>query len=201
MAWFRRSGPLDELVTESSFLALDLETTGLDPSTDHIASVGWVPIDHAEVVLAGAGEALVRPPVSIGDSATIHGLTDSDLESAPPLAEVLPEVLSVLADRVLVCHHAPLEIGFLSRAHPGFSTTYVDTLALELRLHPKQEMQPGSLRLGASRRRHGLPTYGAHSALSDALAAAELLLAQAAELTHRLGRPVTLRDLGARRRR
>ena len=46
---------------------------------------------------------------------------------------------------------------------------------------------------------HGLPGYAAHHALTDALAAAELLLAQVAELERRLGREVLLRDLRPRR--
>lgn len=177
-------------------LALDLETTGLDPDLDHVVSLGWVPIEHRQVVLAGAAHVLVRPPGPIGESATIHGLTDAHVADAPPLGDVLPSLLDALSGRVLVAHHAPMEVGFLGRALPGFAPSYVDTLAVERRLHRDRELPPGFLRLDASRRRHGLPSYAAHSALSDALAAAELLLAQVAELEHRLRRPVTLRDLG-----
>ncbi|MGL6010674.1 MAG: 3'-5' exonuclease, partial [Shewanella oncorhynchi] len=39
-----------------------------------------------------------------------------------------------------------------------------------------------SLRLGACRERYGLPIYTAHSALTDALACGELLLAQMAAM-------------------
>ena len=57
----------------------------------------------------------------------------------------------------------------------------------------------GSLRLDAARRTHGLPRYASHHALTDAVAAAELLLAQVAELEQRLGREVLLRDLTPKR--
>lgn len=196
MRLFRRREPglLDEPVLDASFIALDLETTGLDPATDHVVSIGWVPIERQEIVLADATHLLVRPPGPIGASATIHGLTDADVASAPTLDDVLPDLVDALSGRVLVAHHAPLDIGFLRAA--GVTTPYVDTLALEQRLHTGRDLPPGALRLDAVRRRYGLPAYAAHSALTDALAAAELLLAQVAELEHRLRRPATLRDVG-----
>jgi DNA polymerase-3 subunit epsilon len=192
---FRRSAEPSPPVRETRFLAIDLETTGLDPERDHIVAIGWVPIDDGEIVLAGAGQRLVRPPIPVGESATIHGLTDESLADAPQVAEVLPELLEALSGRVLVAHHAPFDVGFLTRAHPGLSVASVDTLAVARRLLADREMPRGSFRLHAARRRHGLPSYAAHSALTDALAAAELMLAQVAELEHRLRRPATLRDL------
>lgn len=198
---FRRfSAELDVPFSECAFLALDLETTGLRPETDQIVAAGWVPVERGEVVLAGARSVLVGTSAPLGESVTIHGLTDEKLADAPPLAEVLPNLLEALDGRVLVCHYATLEVGFLSRAVPGLKMTYVDTLALERRLTANRngEVAPGSLRLDAARRRHGLPAYAAHDALTDALGAAELFLAQAAEVAERVRQVPTLRDLGGR---
>lgn len=194
--WWRRS-PVSPspLVSETCFLAIDLETTGLDPDHDHIVAIGWVPIDDGQIVLAGAGQRLVRPPGPIGESATIHGLTDESLSDSPPIADVLPDLLAALAGRILVAHHAPFDVGFLLRVAPDLTVESVDTLALERHLMADRELPRGSFRLGAARARRGLPAYAAHSACTDALACAELLLAQVAELEHRLRRPVTLRDL------
>jgi DNA polymerase III subunit epsilon len=57
----------------------------------------------------------------------------------------------------------------------------VDTLRIEQRRLALRQHAPqsGELRLEACRRRYGLPDYPAHDALVDAVAAAELLLAQA----------------------
>jgi DNA polymerase-3 subunit epsilon len=78
--------------------------------------------------------------------------------------------------------------------------TVVDTLTLEHRLRADGNGEVhGSLRLDAARRTHGLPRYSAHHALTDAIAAAELLLAQVAELEQRLDREVLLRDLEPKR--
>ncbi len=211
-------GPLRELaaapppgdttpVSEVEFLALDVETTGLDPRTDHLVSVGWVPVVGREIVLAGAGELTVRPPgeVDVGASATFHGLTDDQIAAAAPLSDVLPRLLAALHGRVLLAHHAPLELGFLDQAvlaaygaRPPL--TAVDTLALQQRLLPPTHPGTnGALRLDAARQTYGLPRYTAHHSATDALAAAELLLAQTAELERRLGREVLLRDLSPTR--
>ena len=57
-------------VSQVELLALDLETTGLDPRTDHVLSLGWVPVAGGQVLLADAHEHRVRPPdgVDVGSS-------------------------------------------------------------------------------------------------------------------------------------
>lgn len=188
-------------------LAVDLETTGLDPATDHIVAIGWVPIDGDAVRLSGARELLVALPrgAAVADSATIHQITDDEADAGAPLAEALDELLAALHGRVLVAHHAPLETGFLSRAAvrawgSPLPLVSVDTLLLQRRLVADEygEVPRGSLRLDSARSRFGLPRYRAHSAGTDALAAAELYLAQRAELARTSGRAPRLRDLGAR---
>ncbi len=197
-------------VSEVEFLAVDIETTGLDPRQDHVLAIGWVPVTQRQVVLSDAHEVEVRPPpgVEVGESATVHRLTDDALAGAPALAAVLPDLLAALHGRVLLAHHAPIELDFLSRAAQeayGASPPLVavDTMTLQHRLvlGTHGEIPPRSLRLDEARRHFGLPRYHAHRALIDAVAAAELMLAQAAELEHRLGREPVLSDLSPNRRR
>jgi len=198
------SAPSRTPVPDVAFLAVDLETTGLDPRRDHVLAMGWVPVIDSEVVLRDAREVLVRPPagVSVGESANIHGLTDDGLVDASDLGDALSELLEALRGRVLVAHHAPLELGFLTHAvravyRARLPVTAVDTMQLQYRLvvGPHGDVASGALRLDAARRHLHLPRYTAHRASIDAIATAELLLAQAAELAHRLGHEPTLRDL------
>jgi DNA polymerase-3 subunit epsilon len=193
---------------ELEFLVVDVETTGLDPRRDHVLEVGWVPVARGEVVLDGVRGTAVRLPagVDVGESAVLHGLTDDDLAAAPELADVERELRAALQGRVLAAHHARIELGFLGRAlHDGPSGAaalfVVDTMTLQRRLivGGDGEPPPGSLRLDAARRRFGLPRYAAHRAATDAVATAELLLAQVAELGNRLGREPTLADLSPER--
>ena len=197
-------------VSEIDFLAVDVETTGLDPQNDHVIAIGWVPVTALRVVLAGAREVVVRPPhgAGVGQSARLHRLTDDALAEAPTVDGVLPELLAELRGRVLLAHHAPIELDFLGRAAqeafgdpPPF--TAVDTLALhhQFVLGEHGEIRPGALRLDEARRHFGLPRYRAHRAVTDAVATGELLLAQVAEMEHRLGRELVLADLSPTRRR
>ena len=180
-------------------LAVDLETTGLEPARDHILSIGFVPVDGLRIVLSGARQLVVRSDAEVGQSAVIHGLTDDAVAAGVPLADALAALLAALAGRVLLAHHATIEREFLSAACERvlggpLPCLSVDTMALEQRLLARgwgDEPPPGSLRLSAARERHGLPRYRSHEALTDALACAELNLAQAGDL----GRVLTLRQL------
>ncbi|MCG9696344.1 exonuclease domain-containing protein [Shewanella sp. Isolate11] len=180
---------LDKSAFDASFMVLDLEMTGLNPSDDQILSMGLVPIEKGQVILKQAEHKLLKIEGSVGQSATIHGILDAHLHQALPLHEVMDWFLSVTQGKVLVAHHAPLDLAFLQAAlsQEGFNKPKlmaVDTLALERKrlLRQHETIKEGSLRLGASRERYGLPVYAAHNALIDALACGELLLAQMATM-------------------
>lgn len=201
MRWRRRRVP-DRSVSDLELLAVDLETTGLDPARHEILSIGLVPVRGLTIELAGAQQWVVRPtgPGGVGQSATVHGLTDDALAGAIPLEEVLPDVLAALQGRVLLAHHASIEVGFLTRAWraaglPVPDLTVVDTVRLHRRVlrlgRGHHHVGEEDLALGAAREHLGLPRYRSHEALTDALACAELYLAQVATL----GEDLTLRRL------
>lgn len=170
------------------FVALDFETTGLSPVQDEILSAGLVHLRANGIDLSTARHLFVRPAIAIPEaSAVIHGITDDRAAQGRPLDEILPELLSMLAGRVLVAHHARLEMQFLDAAcrrlyQTPFLIRVADTEVLLRRWLDRRfhRYQPGQLRLHALRRRYGLPQYRAHDALSDALAAAELFCAYVA---------------------
>lgn len=175
----KRSAPIENV----EFLALDLETTGLDPAQDEILSLGMVPIVNEAIRLAGARHYLISASKEIPEaSAVIHGIREQDKAAGKPLEEVLPEVLAALKGRVLLAHHAAVELEFLSAAcrslygGPLLVRT-VDTLQLALASEKEPLLPEKPLQLASLRRRYGLPPYPLHHALSDALATAELFLA------------------------
>jgi DNA polymerase-3 subunit epsilon len=188
-------------VTDLPLLAIDLETTGLDPRTDRILSVGFVPVDGLQITLAGAEHVLCRADVEVGQSATVHGITDDALAGGVPVRELIERVAAALIGRVLLAHHAVIETGFLSAACERelgvpLPTTAVDTMELQrrvLRSHAGEDLPPGALRLGTARAHLGLPRYAAHEALTDALACAELYLVQVDRLSG--GRAMSLKAL------
>jgi DNA polymerase-3 subunit epsilon len=186
-------------VGELRLLALDFETTSLDAATGFPLSAGWVPVDGTAVRLGGAGSVGFRPPaLGVGDSAVFHGITDDAADQGLDAAAAVAQVLHALTGRILLAHHASIEATFLTAACRRVwgvapEIACVDTMEIEHRLVTRggSEPTPGSLRLGAARERYSLPTYSAHEALTDALACAELYVAQLTVL----GSGATLRSI------
>ena len=188
--------------TDRTLWVLDLELSSLDARTGHVLSAGWVCIEQGQVRLAQAGHCLFRQSALMGDdvsaSAHLHHITDQQREHGVDLGDWLTDRLARHADDLWVCHHAPLDIAFLKEQCRRFNLdwpepTVLDTLRFEKKRLPREI--PGSYRdlnLNACRRRYGLPAYRAHHAFSDALATAELCLAQ---IRSRLGPAPTDSDL------
>jgi DNA polymerase III subunit epsilon len=168
-------------------LAVDIETTGLSPVQDRLLAVGWVPVNGTRIDLSGARRYVVRRD-DPGEAVTIHGLTHDDLDAGRPIAEVLAELRAALSGRVFLAHYAPFDLAFLDPAFRAVGQRPVRppdvcTLDLHRRLLTRHgEVPDDALRLWRARERHGLPVTKAHDALGDALACAELYLAQVAEL-------------------
>ncbi|MDZ7752424.1 MAG: exonuclease domain-containing protein [Gammaproteobacteria bacterium] len=172
------------------FVALDLETTGLDAARDHILSVGLVHVVGNAIVLGTALHRVVRLAGSVPEaSAVIHRITDDHAAAGSPIEEIMPRVLKHLRGRVMLVHHAAVESTFLDavcrRLYGGrcivpiVDTEHLARRRLERRHHA---FKAGELRLANLRERYGLPRYQAHNALSDALATAELFLALGADM-------------------
>ncbi len=174
---------------EAEYLVCDAEMSSLDVAEGELLSLGWVPLTGGQIGLADAAHHLVAASESVGQSAGIHQLRDCDLEGAEPEAVVLEHFLRAARGRMLVFHHAPLDMAYLDRAcqrqfGAPLLLPYLDTLVLEQRALARRDepLQRNALTLSGCRRRYGLPDYPAHNALVDALATAELLQAIA---THR----------------
>jgi DNA polymerase III subunit epsilon len=186
------------------FLALDLETTGSNPVADEIVSAGWVQVSGGAIELGTATQRMVRPTGPMPEaSAVIHAITDDEAAQGEPLAVVLADILGALAGKVLVAHYARAELGFLDAAcrrclGGGLLLPAVDTLQLAQRRYSRagRAVARGEFRLDALRMQYNLPRHQMHDALSDAIATAELFLAQAAALS--TAGPLSLRELLAR---
>lgn len=193
---------------EVDYVVLDSETSGLDARRDVLLSVGLVEIRGGRVCLDSRWRSLIRPPQGLevgGNSIRIHGLMRAELALAPPLEEVLPAILERLAGRSLVVHVAHVDVGFLNQAlrpyHARLRGPIIDTACIAHSLHEhakllgevNSDMPRPAVQLRALAQARGLPVYGEHDALNDALTTAQLFLAQVARL-ERQG-AVTLKKL------
>jgi len=191
-------------VADVEMIALDFETTGLDPQRDRIVAAGWVVIRGERILMSTARELRVRSgrAEGVGQSAVIHGILDSDLDDATGIEGLVAELLPELAGRAIVAHAAPIERSFLNTLlvrlggvrlfNPFLDTLKVERQLIEAEGGNGRELH-GDLTLDACRARRGLPEHAQHSAGADAIACAELLLAQVTRLGG--AREVRLRQL------
>jgi ATP-dependent DNA helicase DinG len=166
-------------MAERIYVALDLETTGLDANRDAIIEIGAVRFQGD--YLYERFSTLVNPqqpiPLRIQQ---MTGIRTSDVVAAPPLAQVAPELLAFVGSDVtaIVAHNAGFDLGFLRAAGLNLHRPALDTFELATILLPMR----ASYNLGELCRYLDIPLAGAHRAAADAEATARLF----AHLCHRL---------------
>ena len=190
------SVPFHDLKTDCrqcEYIAIDLETTGLNVQTDAMISIGLVAMHGTDVDLSTAWHQVIKTEQALTEeSIVIHQLTHDAVAEGAPLKEALEKLLSILSGKVLLAHHANIEFSFINKAClDEFGTPFlipvVDTQVIAKRkLERGNKVVTGNeLRLFNLREQYNLPRYQAHNALSDALAAGELYSAQMAERTEK----------------
>ena len=128
-------------LSATPLMAMDIETTGLDPARDGIVSIGLVPMSLERIRTSASRHWILKPRVPLGEmSVTIHGITDSQVRTAPDLAELLADLLDAIAGQVLVVHCRSIERQFLNgalrtRIGEDIEFPVIDTMELEARLH------------------------------------------------------------------
>ncbi|MDX1510033.1 MAG: DEDD exonuclease domain-containing protein [Nitriliruptorales bacterium] len=167
--------PLDQLLFDTTFVVVDLETTGLRPGADRITEIGAVKTCRGDRI--GEFATLVHPGRPVPAAITsLTGITDHLLRGAPPIEAVLEPFLEFVRGAVLVAHNARFDIGFLNaelRLHgwPRLDNPVVDTAALARRLL-RDEVR--SLRLSVLAAHLRARTSPNHRALPDARATVDV---------------------------
>jgi len=173
-------------VAKAPLLALDFELDGLARDT-HVLQAGWIAFDARGIPLVNAQCFEVCSRRRLDDAAvTVHGIGEQRARSGEPLGTMVPLLVAALSGRIVVAHGASIERAVIertTRSHFGTALPVrtICTLALEQRLAPNL-VGTDAYRLSATRHRYNLPEYPQHDALSDAIAAAELFLAQLARI-------------------
>ncbi len=116
-----------------SYIAIDLETTGLNPKTEKIIEIG------ALRILDGAEEArfhrLVNPRRKLSPEITaLTGITDQMVENGQGIEEIIGDLAKFCGDLPLLGHHVIFDYSFLKRAAVNQGISWekdgVDTLPL-----------------------------------------------------------------------
>ncbi|CAN5413419.1 DEDD exonuclease domain-containing protein [soil metagenome] len=168
---------LDEPLRATTFVVVDLETTGGAAGSDSITEIGAVKVRNGEVL--GEFATLVDPgaPISAFIS-VLTGITDQMVCTAPRISAVLPAFLEFAAGSVLVAHNAPFDIGFLKAACAEHATPWpafavVDTAVLARRILTRDEVP--NCKLATLAGFFAATTAPNHRALSDARATVDVL--------------------------
>lgn len=168
---------IGEPLSATTFVVVDLETTGGSPRECEITEIGAVKTRGGEVI--GEFQTLVDPGGPIPPFiVALTGITDAMVTAAPPIAQVLPSFLEFLGDAVLVAHNARFDVGFLKEAcrRHGYawpSPEIVDTVLLARRATTKEEAP--NKKLATLARVFGTQVTPNHRALEDARATSEVL--------------------------
>ena len=154
-------------VAVESYIALDTETTGLNPKQDRIMEIGAVRVERG--VETGSFQTLVNPQRLLEESViALTGITDRMLADAPDMDLVLDRFLEFAGDLPVVGHYILFDFSFLKRAavrrQREFERQGVDTLVLCRHFMPREYRKS----LDVACKFYGIVREGAHRALGDA---------------------------------
>lgn len=161
---------------ETTFVVVDLETTGGSSTDDRITEIGAVKIRGGQVL--GEFATLVDPGRSIPPQiVALTGITSAMVYDAPPIEEVLPAFAEFARGSLLVAHNARFDMGFLRKSAarmklPWPFTTSLCTVVMARRVLSKQEAP--SVKLSALADLFNVAVRPTHRALDDARATVDV---------------------------
>ena len=163
-----------ELPCDTEMVAFDIETTGLNASTDRMTEIGAV--IFAGDTVKESFNTFVDPGMHIPQEITqLTGIRDEDVAGAPNEADALRAFLEFVGGRPIVAHNADFDTGFMAmaaeRSGMEFSPVYLDTLPLSHALLPDLKKH----KLDMVSNRLSLPDFNHHRASDDALVVARIM--------------------------
>lgn len=181
LAGFFPSKIPDELV------AIDLETSSLDPRAARILSIGAVRVAKRRVLI---GEALhchiLTRAEDVHETAVIHGIRGIDVEQGLPIKEALNAFREFIGERPLLGYHHSfdrrvLNLALQRNALPELNNPAIELAALYQRHWQKRHpITPPNLAFEQICQQFNIEPIGRHTALGDAVTTAICYLA----LTH-----------------
>ncbi len=176
---------LGRTVSETDFVVLDTETTGLHAKKgDRIVSISALRLRQGRIDLSDTFHAIVNPNRNIpSKTAVIHGILPRMVDGKPTFDEILPDFVEYVGSSILVGHHAWLDMTFLNQEMVrlyGFpiQNLVLDTVILDRAFReedsPSRDRTNGNSSLSALAERHRVQVNGHHSSFGDALATAQI---------------------------
>lgn len=145
-----------------TLVALDLETTGLEPARDAIIEIGAVKFKGER--LEGEFSTLINPGRDIPAFVTqLTGITNAMVTNAPRLSQMLPKLEDFVGNAPIIGHNVKFDVGFLHAKNTLKYNATLDTYDLGSALLPTA----GRYNLGALGQELGITLPATHRALDD----------------------------------
>lgn len=156
---------------DRTFVAIDVETTGLEAGTDEIIEVAAVKFSGDTVL--ETFQKLVKPHHSLPlKIARLTNISDEMLADAPRFSEVAPELVRFVKSYPLIGHSVGFDLKMLQAQGMRFAQPAYDTFDMATLLMPRSP----AYRLGALAAAIGITHDEAHRALADADATRQVFL-------------------------
>lgn len=106
---------LNKFWTKNTLIAIDTETTGKYPFESRLCEVAAVKWIDGQVV--DTYETLINPQLVMSDEViAIHNISNKMVAKAPIESEIIKDFYDFISDGIVLAHHAPFDLGFLSLA-------------------------------------------------------------------------------------
>ncbi|GAB6071654.1 3'-5' exonuclease [Venenivibrio stagnispumantis] len=162
-------------IDEVSFAVIDIETTGLKPTTGEIIEVAAIKVEGG--VITSKFSSLVKPDIQIipPHITQLTGITTAMVIDKPKIEEIFDKYMDFIGDSIIVAHNASFDLSFLNLVNnrlygKNIQNPTICTLKLARRIFP--ELQSKSLSNLAYH--FNLSFQQRHRALSDAYATYEI---------------------------
>lgn len=165
-----------QLIFETDFVVVDVETTGLSPTEDRLTEISMMKVRNGTLVEEFA--TLINPLIPIPPYITeLTGIDNLMVQDAPPAREIVPRIAEFLHNGVFTAHNAPFDWGFVY--HTAFRERGIELLNPQLctaRLSRKILPHLPSKSLGPVAKFMDIDIPARHRASGDAYATAMLLI-------------------------
>jgi DNA polymerase III subunit epsilon len=158
----------------ASFVVVDLETTGIDPTRDRITEVAVIWVEDGKETQRWT--TLVNPGVSIpSEIQALTGISNSMVRSAPKFEDIAKQLLEKIQGHLFVAHNARFDYGFLKHAFARSQLAFTADVLCTVRLSRRLEPEHAKHNLDCLVERHNLKTEFRHRAMGDAELLVQLL--------------------------
>ena len=174
---------LFEQAPDDEVVVFDTETTGLSPKKDEILSIGAVKIKGNKILMSEKFELFIKPSREINEkSIKIHQIRNVDLENGIDPHKAIVQFLHFIGSRPLVGYYLEFDIKMMNTYVKPWLGINLPNSQIEVSglYHDKKiKFIPDGvidLRFDVMMNDLGLPIFGKHDALNDAVMTAMMYI-------------------------